>query len=70
MGKCAFSDGTTDCGRDTVAMSKFCSVHAQLGKPESVITPDPSGGDKGAKHRINEGTIHYAPDIDHSKKVL
>jgi hypothetical protein len=71
MGKCKLSDGGISCGRESVAMSPFCSIHTERGKPESVITPDPSGWGEGGKRRGNEWTnLEVLPGInDDDEKI-
>lgn len=63
MAKCVYAGDGSVCGRDTIALSRFCSIHAERGAPESVLSPDPGPRESG-KRRLEEAAAPISPKSD------
>ncbi len=63
MPKCTYPSEGKLCGRDTVALSQFCSIHAEQGVPESVVSPLPGRWESG-QVAGNVDSPHRSPAND------
>jgi hypothetical protein len=68
MPKCAYTTDGSVCGRDTVALSRFCSVHAETGAPESVVSPSPAPWESG-KSLPDQASVFPTPKVDDDTSV-
>ena len=56
MARCAYAADGRSCTRDALGLSRFCSVHAERGAPESVVTPG-SGPRESGIRRLDEAAL-------------